>query len=371
MLDARMRRNWEAYELEKQNSFFWDEGDADIGKVSPKSLPAFQRVFPNEEACHAYLYAVRFPNGFVCPYCGWTGNPYRFRNQPDMLRCRICKRNSRLTAGTIMQKSRMPLYTWFWGAFLVTCMTPGMSALQFQKMLGINRYEVAFNMLHKLRAAMVRPDRDPIGGRWPVEVDETYIGGATQGEGRGRHHKILVGGIVEVRPRNEAPGSDPNLPSGQRPQHRGGHGRSFIAGRLRLQVIPSRKQETLDPFVLSNVQPGTEVRTDGWTGYDNLQKLGYQHKAMTVHGDHVKTDQHLPMIHIVFGNLDTWLLGTHHGVSSKHLQGYLNEFVFRFNRRFWPMVAFESVLKIAARITAPTYTGLYEGTWGHPVSWDK
>ena len=246
-----------------------------------------------------------------------------------------------------------------------------MSALQFQKMLGINRYEVAYNMLHKLRAAMVRPERDPIGGRWPVEVDETYVGGATQGEGRGRHHKTLVGGIVEVRPRKEAPGSDPNLPSGQRPQHRGGHGRSFIAGRLRLQVIPNRKQETLEPFVLSKVQPGTEVRTDGWTGYDNLQELGYQHKAVTVHADHVKTDQHLPMIHIVFGNLDAWLLGTHHGVSSKHLQGYLNEFVFRFNRRFWPMVAFESVLKIAARITAPTYAGLYEGTWGHPGGWAK
>ncbi len=126
-----------------------------------------------------------------------------------------------------------------------------MSALQFQKMLGIKRYETAFNMLHKLRAAMVRPERDAIGGQWPVEVDETYVGGATQGEGRGRHHKT--------------PGPDPNLPSGQRPRHRGGHGRGVIADRLRLQVIPNRKQETLEPFVLNNVQPGTEVRTDGWT----------------------------------------------------------------------------------------------------------
>ncbi len=336
---------------------------------SPKSLPDFQRVFPGEEACRASLYAARFPNGFVCPQCGWTGDPYRFRNQPDMLRCRSCKRNTRLTAGTLMQKSRLPLCTWFWGAFLVTSLTPGMSARQFQKMLGIQRYETAFNMLHKLRAAMVRPERDPIGSEWPVEVDETYVGGATQGEGRGQHHKTRVGGIVEVRPRKKAPGPDPNLPSGQRPKHRGGHGRSVIAGRLRLQVLPCRKQETLEPFVLTNVQPGTEVRTDGWTGYDNLQKLGYRHKAVSVGGAHSKADEHLPMIHMVFGNLDAWLLGTHHGVSPKHLQGYLNEFVFRFNRRCWPMVAFDSVLKIAARVDAPTYAGLYEGTWRHPGGW--
>ena len=235
-----------------------------------------------------------------------------------------------------------------------------MSALQFQKQLGVKRYETAFLMLHKLRAAMVRPERDRIGAKWPVEVDETYVGGATQGEGRGRHHKRLVVGMVEVLPRKKALGPDPNLPSGQRPQHRGGHGRSFIAGRLRLQVIPNRKQETLERTVVANVQKKAEVRTDGWTGYDNLHKLGYKHTVMPVRGDKAKTDQHLPMIHIVFGNLDAWLLGTHHGVSPAHLQGYLNEFVFRFNRRFWPMVGFDSVLKIAARAESLTYREFYE-----------
>ena len=245
-----------------------------MGKSLPKSLPDFQRIFPKEEACYTYLYAARFPNGFICPYCNWSGNAYRFQNRPDMLRCKRCRRDTRLTAGTIMQKSKVPLYTWFWGAFLVTSLTPGMSALQFQKMLGINRYETAFNMLHKLRAAMVRPGRDAIGGEWPVEVDETYVGGATQGEGSGKHHKTLVGGIVEVRPRKKAPGPDPNLPTGQRPQHRGGHGRGVIAGRLRLQILLNRKQETLEPFVQKNVKPETEVRTDGWGGYENLGKLG-------------------------------------------------------------------------------------------------
>lgn len=235
-----------------------------------------------------------------------------------------------------------------------------MSALQFQRQLGIKRYETAFLMLHKLRAAMVRPGRDRIGAKWPVEVDETFVGGATQGEGRGKHHKTLVVGMVEILPRKKALGPDPNLPSGQRPQHRGGHGRSFIAGRLRLQVIPNRKQETLESVVLENVHTGTEIRTDGWNGYDNLLKLGYKHIAVSIQGDQAKTDQHLPMIHIVFGNLDAWLLGTHHGVSSAHLQGYLNEFVFRFNRRFWPMVGFDSVLKIAAQVESPTAREFYE-----------
>ncbi len=327
----------------------------------PRSLPEFQQRFPDEQACARHLERVRWPDGFQCPFCGVVGDPWRLRARPRVLECRHCGHQVSLTAGTVMHRTRQPLPVWFWAAYLVTTQTPGMSALQFQRQLGLRRYETAFQMLHKLRAAMVRPGRDRIGAEWPVEMDETYVGGATQGEGRGRHHKTLVAGIVEVRPRRKAPGPDPNLPSGQRPQHRGGHGRGVVAGRLRLQIIPSRKQETLEPVVLANVKPGTEVRTDGWIGYDNLHKLGYRHKAVPVRGDHIKTDQHLPMINIVFGNLDAWLLGTHHGVSPKHLQGYLNEFVFRFNRRFWPMVAFDSVLKVAAHVEAATYRDLYAG----------
>jgi transposase-like protein len=244
-----------------------------------------------------------------------------------------------------------------------------MSAVQFKKMLGIERYETAFQMLHKLRAAMVRPERDSIGQRFPVEVDETFVGGATQGKGRGVTDKVLVVGAVEVMPRRESDkwgGQDPNLQGGRLPAHRGGHGRGILAGRLRLQLVPDRKQETLVPFVLANVAPGAVVRTDAWIGYEPLAARGYGHEAVAVRGDHAKTDKHLPMIHIAFGNLDAWLLGTHHGVSPQHLQAYLNEYVFRFNRRFWPMIGFDSVLGIAVRTAAPTYKGLYEGGWAHP-----
>lgn len=341
----------------------------EMNRPGPQTLPDFQRHFPNEEACVAYLYAKHFPDGFVCHYCdlreGEAGPPYTFSGRPTVYRCRSCKRDSSLTAGTIMHRSKQSLSTWFWGAFLVTNLTPGMSAVQFQKMLGIERYETAFQVLHKLRAAMVRPERDPVGQQYPVEVDETFVGGATQGKGRGVTDKVLVVGAVEVKPRKDAPGQGTEKPIGAA-RHRGGHGRSIIAGRIRLQVVANRKQETLVPFVRANVEAGAEVRTDGWVGYEPLAALGYRHEAVAVCGDHAKTDKHLPMIHIAFGNLDAWLLGTHHGVSPKHLQAYLNEYVFRFNRRLWPMVAFDSVLKIAVRTGAPTYAGLYRGGWGHP-----
>lgn len=341
----------------------------------PKTLLEFQHLFPDETACARHLELIRWPEGFKCPSCSQVDDPWRLQARPGVLECRQCGYQVSLTAGTIMHRTRQPLQMWFWAAYLATTQTPGMSALQLQKQLGIRRYETAFQMLHKLRAAMVRPERDRIGAEWPVEVDETYVGGATQGEGRGRHHKTLVVGMVEICPRKKAPGPDPNLIASQRPQHRGGHGRGFVAVRLRLQVIPNRKQETLEPVVLANIQAGSEVRTDGWIGYGNLHKLGYRHTAVPIQGDQSKADQHLPMIHIVFGNLDAWLLGTHHGVGPTHLQGYLNEFVFRFNRRFWPMVAFDSVLKIATKVESLTYKDFYQGVqtptssaeYGEPV----
>lgn len=331
----------------------------------PRSLPDFQRAFPDDEACLGYLFRFRFPEGFVCPSCGDSREPYRIGTRPHILRCRGGLHETSLTANTILHRTKQPISLWFWAAWLATSHTPGMSAVQLQKLLGINRYETAFQMLHKLRAAMVRPERDTIGEEWPVEVDETFVGGATQGKGRGVTNKVLVGGVVEVRQRPGANDEKPNKRAAK-PRHRGGHGRSFIAGRMRLQCLPSRKKEALEPFVQANVAPGALVRTDGWVGYDDLDYLGYRHERVAVRGDHEKTDSHLPMIHIVFGNLDTWLLGTHHGVSPKHLQAYLNEFTFRFNRRFWPTAAFDSVLGIGIRVAAPTYKGLYAGSWTHP-----
>jgi hypothetical protein len=314
-------------------------------------------MFPEEEACLSYLYEVRWPDGFVCPKCGTTERPYRMQARLRVLECSQCGEQTSITAGTVMQDSHTPICTWFWGAYLLTTHIPGMSAVQFQRQLGLGRYETAFQMLHKLRAAMVRPERDRIGGRWPVEIDETLVGGRTRGEGRGVHHKTLVVGAVEIRRGKKFRGTPHSLAVPKRGQ--------TYAGRLRLRVIPDRDRKTLEAFVTANVETGTRVTTDGWEGYKNLRKLGYDHEFLPTLGDPAAIEAALPMIHIVFSNLKTWLLGTHHGVSQKHLQAYLNEYVFRFNRRFYPMVSFNSVLGIGTIVEGPTYEGLYSGEWEH------
>ena len=157
----------------------------------PQSLPDFQQFFPNDAACAAYLEKARWEEGFACPHCGVVGQPFRFENRPGVLRCRTCRtcrKDTSLTVGTVMQGSHMPLSTWFWAAYLVASQTPGISAVQFQRQLRLTRYETAFGLLHKLRAGMVRPDRDRIGGvpKTHIEVDETWVGGRTRGEGRAR-----------------------------------------------------------------------------------------------------------------------------------------------------------------------------------------
>jgi hypothetical protein len=327
----------------------------------PTSLPEFQRVFPDDEACARYLESIRWPDGFACQKCGVFGEPYRFSTRSSVvLRCRSCKANTSLTAGTVMQSSHTPLSTWFWGAYLMTTQVSGQSAVQFQRQLALSRYETAFQILryetafqilHKLRAGMVRPERDAIGGEHPVEVDECMVGGETRGEGRGTHHKSIVVGAVEVRSRQD---------DGKK------RGRRLYAGRLRLRVVPDRGSSALTGFVKDNVALGSVLRTDGWTGYPGLTEAGYHHEALTLGGDPEKAEAHLPMIHLVFSNLKTWIKGTHHSrIEPKHLQAYLNEYVFRFNRRFYPMTAFHSVLGIAARSVPPTYAQLYSGEWEH------
>lgn len=334
----------------------------------PTSLPEFQKVFPDDNACADYLEKMRWPKGFTCPDCGYPDEPYRFPSRSSVvLRCRHCKVNTSLTAGTVMQSTHTPLSTWFWGAYLVTTQTPGQSALQFQRQLGLTRYETAFQILHKLRAGMVRPDREGIGGEHPVEVDECLVGGRTRGQGRGVNDMATVVGAVEVRQRKDAD----DRAAKYRQQHKKGIPlrKLIYAGRLRLRVVGGRTTQDLCDFVTENVAKGSTVRTDGWQAYDNLTSLGFIHDPLVMAGDPENAEAHLPMIHLVFSNLKTWILGTHHGaIAQHHLQAYLNEYVFRFNRRFYPMTAFNSVLGLAAHSASPTYEALYSGAWEHPSS---
>ena len=321
----------------------------------PRSFPEFQRLFPDDAACAAYLEKARWGDGFVCPHCQTAAEPFRFTSRPGVLRCRKCRRDTGLTAGTVMERSHTSLGVWFWAAYLVASQTPGMSATQFQRQVGLSRYETAFQILHKLRAGMVRPDQDRIGSEAcdHAEVDETWVGGRTRGKGRGVHHKLLVASAVEVRQRK---------PGTKLDKRKGGR----YAGRVRLAVVPDRSAESLCGFVEGAVTSGASVITDDWSGYTSLAKRGYKHLAVAERGNSQVAEEYLPIIHLVFSNLKTWLSGIHHGVSHQHLQAYLNEFTFRFNRRFYPFNAFRSLLGIAGDVTAPTYAELYSGDWEHP-----
>jgi hypothetical protein len=322
----------------------------------PQSLPEFQRLFPDDNACASYLERARWIHGFTCPRCLKVGEPFRIPTRPGVLVCRKCRCEDGLTVGTVMERSHTPLRTWFWAAYLVATQTPGISAVQFQRQLGLTRYETAFGILHKLRAGMVRPDQDRIGGQPAnhVEVDEAWIGGKTRGEGRGVHHKTLVAAAVEVRHR------EPGTAQDKRKDGR-------YAGRVRLAVVADRSADSLCGFVQSTVAPGTLIVSDDWSGYGSLRKLGYDHHAIAECGNPEIAEEFMPIIHLVFSNLKAWLNGTHHGVSPKHLQAYLNEFTFRFNRRFYPFNAFRSLLGIAGGAEAPTYAALYSGDWIHPT----
>jgi hypothetical protein len=329
----------------------------------PSSLPQFQKFFPNDKACAKYLESLRWPEGFTCP-CGHRGDPWRMTRSVVVLRCPACRKDAYLTAGTVMQDTRTPLATWFWGAYLMTTQTPGMSAAQFQRQLGLTRYETAFALLHKLRAGMVRPDRDKIGEKWGVEIDECYVGGATRGEGRGVHHKTLVVAAVEACTKQQ-----PQKPIALKKWLKLPARKKIYAGRLRLQVVPDRRMDMLTEFAKENIAPKATILSDGWQGYNELMKLGYKHKPVVMAGDPKNAEDHLPMIHVIISNLKTWLLGTYHGrVEPQHLQAYLNEYVFRFNRRFYPMNSFNSVLGLAVKSVSPTYEELYSGAWEHPGS---
>jgi transposase-like protein len=286
-----------------------------------------------------------------------AGEPYRFVGRPGVLRCRNCRHDIGLTVGTVMERTHTPLSIWFWAAYLVASQTLGISATQFQRQIGLTRYETAFQILHKLRAGMVRPDQDQIGGRphEHVEVDEAYVGGRTRGQGRGVTDKVLVASAVEVRQRK---------PGTKLDKRKAGR----YAGRVRLAVVSSRSAASLCSFVESAVAPGAQIITGDWSGYTSLAKRGYEHLAVAERGDPQVAEEYLPIVHLVFSNLKTWLNGIHHGVSHQHLQAYLNEFTFRFNRRFYPFNAFRSLLGIAGGISAPTYAELYSGRSKHPRS---
>lgn len=262
----------------------------------------FRDRFATEEACQAYVSALRWPNGFVCPECQATKS---WAMQRGLYWCRGCGYQASLTAGTLFHDTRKPLRLWFEAMWYVTNQKSGVSALGLQRVLGLGSYHTAWNWLHKLRRAMVRPTRDRLDG--VVEIDEIFIGGERPGKrGRGADGKALV--VVAVQEAEKG------------------------IGRIRMRRVADAAGESLEPAVWEMVEPGSIVRTDGWRGYNGLTEVGYQHTI--VRKDPGLGDNLLPLANRVASLLKRWLLGTHQGaVQHSHLEYYLDEFTFRFNRR--------------------------------------
>jgi transposase-like protein len=271
----------------------------------PQTFQAMDERFRTEAACRDYIRRLRWPDGFVCRRCGATGDPWMTAR--GVLRCRACDGETSLTAGTIFAGTRKPLRLWFLAMWFVTSQKNGVSALGLQRVLGLGSYETAWTWLHKLRRAMVRPGRDLLSGT--VEVDETYVGGPEEGtRGRETESKAIVVVAAEK------------------------NGRGL--GRIRLRRIEDVSADSLLAFVRSAVAPGSVVHTDGWRGYAGLAAAGYQHQVTVISGTSDPAHEVMPRVHLVASLLKRWLIGTHQGgIQHKHLDYYLDEFTFRFNRR--------------------------------------
>jgi transposase-like protein len=270
----------------------------------PRTIEEFERRFSTEEACRTYLEALRWPNGFRCPGCQGEES---VMVRVGLYQCRACRQQTSATAGTIFQGTRKPLVMWFRAMWYVTSQKNGASALGLQRVLGLGSYETAWTWLHKLRRAMIRPDRDRLSG-W-IEVDETFIGGLQEGaRGRLKANKALV--IIAAQA--DGPG----------------------IGRIRMGMIPDASASSLHTFVLDSIEPGSTVHSDGWQGYSGLEQKGFERHITLIGGRNKDASKLLPRVHRIASLLKRWLLGTHQGaVAPWQLPYYLDEFTFRFNRR--------------------------------------
>ena len=265
----------------------------------------FEARFASEAACRDYLMQLRWPDGFLCPRCqskgAWAANRGR-------LICPACRYQASVTAGTIFQDTRKPLRLWFRALWYVSTQKNGASAMGLQRMLGLGSYLTAWTWLHKLRRAMVRPGRDRLTGR--IEMDETYLGGEKAGPGgRGSEGKALV--VIAAQENGKG------------------------IGRIRLARIPDASAQSLRGFIREAIAPGSGLHTDAWQGYAGLEALGYAHEVTVIRGrGKAAATELLPRVHLVASLLKRWLLGTHQGsYGMQHLDYYLDEFTFRFNRR--------------------------------------
>lgn len=288
----------------------------------------FQAQFSDEEACFQYLKKLRFPDGFTCPKCAHT-DAY-FIETRKLFQCKRCHHQTSLTANTIFHKTRTSLHKWFWAIYLIGSDKGGCSALRLKKMLGIS-YLTAWTMSHKIRAAL--GDRNTLYRLTAlIEMDDAYFGGheaGKRGRGAGNKSKVLIG--------VESNGTSP--------------------GHVSMRVVPTVDAHSIKAFASDTIAPGQRIKTDMYPAYSVLKEQ-YDHSP-----DHVKpqdVERKLPWVHIMIGNAKNFIRGTFFGVSHKHLQGYLSEFCYRFNRRFFEPQMFDRILYACITFHKITYAELIE-----------
>jgi transposase-like protein len=311
--------------------------DAMLPTDLPRDLPSFLARFGTDDQCRTYLFQARWPAGFRCAACG---HDRAWAHKARLIdECAACGKQHSLLAGTIFEQTKTGLSRWFLAIYLVTSSKGGISAMELKRQMGFGSYQTAWSWLHKIRKAMVRPERPPLTMR--VEADETYLGGPRPGKpGRGAAGKVKVAGAVESAR---------------------GRARGRRLGRLRLAVVADASAQSLQGFLAAAVARPATVATDGWSGYGGLAAKGYAHEPLNLSASWGDAALRLPAIHLVFGLAKRWLLGTHHGaVSAKHLPAYLEEFVFRFNRRTAKSIShrFARVVEHAVQLPPTTYRAL-------------
>ena len=270
----------------------------------PETMQDFMDQFSTEVSCRNYLFEVRWADGFKCPRCSGTASWQLGRG---IQKCKKCRRDISLTAGTVFHNRHLPLRLWFQAVWLVVSQKNGVSALGLSRSLGIKNQKTGWNLLRIIRSGMVRTGRELLSGL--VEVDEVFIGGVKPGKrGRGALGKVLA--LVAVEDKGEA---------------------GF--GRVRIEIISDATAISLRKAIKKMVEPGSTIRTDEWKGYTPAALEGYQHTIMEKQSLEPGEDP-TPLVHRIASLLKRWLLGTHQGgVRPAHIRAYLDEFIFRFNRR--------------------------------------
>ena len=306
----------------------------------PPSIEKFEALFPDDRACAEFIAQARWPDGFVCPHCG-SKRVWKMQARPGLFQCigidkngLVCNRQTSIIAGTIMHGTKVPLRKWFLAAFWDMTHSNGISALQLQSKLELGSYKSAWLLLHKLRIAMAYRERSPLQGT--VEVDEGYLPfrkseSITKGDSL-----ITVAVATEVIDKNKI-------------------------GRVRLQMVKDKSRAELRPFILNNTAPGTIVITDGNTSYGDLGERIHYVKNLS---DPMALPAHieLPGVHRVISQCKRLFLGVFHGCREKHINSYLQEFEYRWNRRRHYATIIDNLMQLCAKLDPITYRSIVGDT---------